>query len=295
MRTAIITVSDEKYLPAACCTLLSCAKSGKVQSNLFLVAENVSPHSIQAAHRFMRTRGVAVDIIDHRFESADYRVDGYITPAAYTRLHLDRYFNRQWDRLLYLDADTRVVAPLQPLLSTNLQGRALGAIENLRDTPEAIRAITKDAPYFNSGVLLFDWPATLQSGLLDLARRFAQDRPDLCKWHDQDALNAAVGGDWTPLDQCWNFTSFRARRLSGCRAKLIHYTGIRKPWGLTRYSCHLADGLWYRRTLRDSPWPDFAEPVPLRLFFQPVHLRYRKRVKRALLRLISSNRPMTKF
>ena len=293
MRTAIVTVTDEKYIPAACCTLLSCATAGRVRSNLFLVTDGVSPTSTKAACDFLRQQAVPVDIIDHRSERAAYRVDGYISFAAYTRLYLDKYFDERWDRLLYLDADTRVISPLQPLLNVDLCGRMLGAIENLRDVPQAIRNITADAPYFNSGVMLFDWPATLANGLLDRARHFARESSDLCEWHDQDALNAAAGGLWTPLDQCWNFTSFRARRLLRCRPNVMHYTGVKKPWAATRYPRHLTDALWYRRTLRNSPWPDFAEPVPLRAFLQAARWRYRNHlVKRARWR--PANKPAMK-
>jgi lipopolysaccharide biosynthesis glycosyltransferase len=280
MKTAIVTVSDEKYLPAACCTLLSCARAGGVRSNLFLVADNVSAISIKAACGFLRQHDVPVDVIDHRSEQAGYRVNGYITFAAYTRLSLDEHFDGRWDRLLYLDADTRVLAPLRPLLHADLCGRVLGAVGNLRDVPEPIRNITADAPYFNSGVLLFDWPATLKCGLLNRARGFARENPHLCEWHDQDALNAVVGGLWTPLDQRWNFTSFRARRLPRHRPYVLHYTGIKKPWGTKRYPRHLADALWYRRTLRNSPWPDFAVPVPLRAFFQAARWQYRIRASK---------------
>ena len=58
----------------------------------------------------------------------------------------------------------------------------------------------------------------------------------------------------------------------------MHYTGVRKPWGTTRYPRHLADALWLlRRTLRKSPWPDFAEPVlPLRAFLQAAWWRSSK-------------------
>ena len=272
MRTAIVTVTDEKYIPAACCTLLSCATAGRVRSNLFLVTDGVSPTSTKAACDFLRQQAVQVDIIDHRSERAAYRVDGYISFAAYTRLYLDKYFDERWDRLLYLDADTRVISPLQPLLNVDLCGRMLGAIENLRDVPQAIRNITADAPYFNSGVMLFDWPATLANGLLDRARHFARESSDLCEWHDQDALNAAAGGLWTPLDQCWNFTSFRARRLLRCRPNVMHYTGVKKPWAATRYPRHLTDATLVSANITKFPLAGFrrASSITRLLASRPV-------------------------
>ena len=139
--------------------------------------------------------------------------------------------------------------------------RALGAVDN-----NNVMDITQ-APYLNAGVMLFDWPATLENGLLGRARQFARERSHLCEWHDQDALNAVGAGCWISLDQRWNFTSFRARKLPQYRPCIMHYTGVRKPWGTKRYPRHLADAIW-RLTLRNSPWPDFAAPVPLRAFFQ---------------------------
>ncbi len=122
-----------------------------------VVANNVSRISIKAACGFLRQHNVRVDIVDHSSEQVGYRVDGYITIASYTRLYLDEYFDEQWDRLLYLDADTRVLAPLQPLLHADLSRRALGAVDN-----NNVMDITQ-APYLNAGVMLFDWPATLEN------------------------------------------------------------------------------------------------------------------------------------
>jgi hypothetical protein len=57
------------------------------------------------------------------------------------------------------------------------------------------------------------------------------------RWHDQEALNAVVAGDWTPLDPRWNVTMHVFRRpqdevrkaLAGT-PRIVHYNSATKPW-----------------------------------------------------------------
>jgi lipopolysaccharide biosynthesis glycosyltransferase len=122
-----------------------------------------------------------------------------------------------------------------------------------------------DSPYFNAGMICFDWHAVLASGLLQTASEFAAKHPQLCISHDQDALNKAFEGSWAPLDPRWNFMIVavpdRVLRLDypeRLRPYVAHFAGPVKPWTAdfpARYENHRA---WYRDLLRNSPWPDFG-------------------------------------
>jgi lipopolysaccharide biosynthesis glycosyltransferase len=158
---------DETYLPAACCAVISCRRAGRVTEPIFLVVSNVSDNAVLAARRFLKERRGDAEIIRLPTDLSGYQVDQWISPAAYTCLHLNDTLDGRWHRVLYLDADTRVLAPLWPLLEADLDGRVLGAVDNTRDHNHTERlSMAVDSRYFNSGVLLFDWPAVLSAGLL---------------------------------------------------------------------------------------------------------------------------------
>jgi lipopolysaccharide biosynthesis glycosyltransferase len=114
--------------------------------------------------------------------------------------------------------------------------------------------------------MCFDWHATIASGLLQRAQAFATKNARLCKSHDQDALNKAFEGAWTPLDPRWNFMTvaipedvFLLYYPPRLRPNISHFAGPLKPWMASfpkRFEHHRA---WYRDLLHDSPWPQFAE------------------------------------
>ena len=278
MRNAIVTAADSKYLPAACCALLSCVGEGQVgaQTKMFMLACGVSASEARKAHDFLMSRGVSVEII---VIGADrlrpFRIDSYISAATYSRLLLPQFFDDQWSRLLYLDADIRVTVPLQPLFDTSLRGRPLGAVHDylryeifgMEESRERL-GLRSDSPYFNAGVICFDWSTTISSGLLQRAQAFATKCAHLCKHHDQDALNGVFEGAWAPLDPRWNFMIvgvpdevYRLYYPARLQPYIAHFAGPEKPWTARfpeRFEHHRA---WYWDLLRDSPWPNFAAPA----------------------------------
>jgi lipopolysaccharide biosynthesis glycosyltransferase len=277
MRSAIVTAADAKYLPAACCALASCVGDGETeaQARFFLLACDISAAEVKNADDFLKSRGASVEIIvieADRFRQ--FRIDGYVSASTYSRLLLPEFFDDQWNRVLYVDADMRVMARVQTLLDADLQGKPIGAVHDyLRYLIYGLRgsrarlSLRSNAPYFNAGIICFDWRATVASGLLSQAKDFAIRNPQLCHSHDQDALNKAFEGAWAPLDPRWNFMTvavpdevFRLVYPARFRPYIAHFAGPMKPWAAdfpARYENHCA---WYRALLRDSPWPHFAAP-----------------------------------
>ena len=260
MKIAIVVAADEAYLPAACCAVISCRRAGRVTEPIFLVLSEVSDVNVEAARRFLKEQQSDVEVIRLYPDLSSYPVSRHISSAAYLRLHLDDIFDRTWQRVFYLDADTWVMAPLRPLLRADLEGRVLGAITEPRFAPERL-LMKPGSRYFNSGVLLFEWPLLLSSGLLAQARRFAVENAHLCDGHDQDVLNKAFEGAWTPLLLRWNFGHISAKRLPRERPFIKHYTERHKPWGPKKLPFWIADAFRYWYILRRSPWSDFARPV----------------------------------
>jgi lipopolysaccharide biosynthesis glycosyltransferase len=203
---------------------------------------------------------------------------GHITADTYTRIFAPDVLDASIERILYLDADLLVVADLEELWATDLEGCALAAVvEPYALGRRAELGIPESGAYINAGVLLLDlarWRARGHSARL--AAHIEQEGARL-KFHDQDALNALLHAETKILDYRWNFQArmfWRAdlKRLSGHPAMLdairaasrrpavIHYTTDRKPW---RFVMAIPKKQLYHRYRRRTPWRE-ARPADLR-------------------------------
>lgn len=305
--TAIVTVSDSRYLPAACCQLVSTAEylAPTDSAQLFLVACDVTVQDLAHAHRFFERHSTDVGIIVPDFVDEISTLATRWPRAAYLRLYFDRVFDGHWSRVVYFDADTRVSSPLAPLLAADLKGRPIGAVHDfiLYVTGNIARRrkdlfLAADAPYFQSGVMVFDWPQMLATDGLARTRRFLAEHPEACyEAPDQDALNAAFENRWTPLDPRWNLHETYLMFGKRLQPKLRHFTS-NKPWSHDRPRAWREAAAWYRSQLAGSPWEDFVEPQGLlqavksdaRFFARRYYPRLRAALPASLRRVLPRNR-----
>ena len=264
---AIVTATDRGYLPAACCQLKSTWDNlAKPQTiSLHLIVCDVSPDDIDEAKRYFALRNMNVNII-HPLNVIE-RIQPLSTRwprAAYLRLYFDSLFPDDIDRLIYFDADTRVKSPLEPLLTVPLFDAPVGAVHdfiyyvtgNIRRRRRDL-FLADDAPYLQSGVMVFDWPKTLASRGIAKAREFLAKYPERChEAPDQDALNAAFEGQWTPLDPRWNLHETYLMFGGTLKPYLEHYTST-KPWSRRRPAAWRDAANWYQDELADTRWNGF--------------------------------------
>ena len=270
--TIIVTTTDRGYLPAACCQLYSSYKNlrNKLDASLFLICCDVEETDLAKARDMFAARQMEVEIIfaaeiAEKINLVQQR-SGRWPRAAYLRLYLDSIFGPDIERLVYLDADTRVLTDLTPLLNVDLHGKPVGAVHDLFyyvtnkiGERRQMLFLDSDAPYLQSGVMVFDWQATLELGLLAEARRFLEQYPDRCvEAPDQDALNAVLKDQWTPLDPRWNLHESYLKYASNHKAFIEHYTSS-KPWSRRRHPTWKAASAWYRQQLADTGWAEFVE------------------------------------
>lgn len=172
-------------------------------------------------------------------------------------------------RVLYLDADTLVLEPLDALWSTDLGGALLGAVSNVVATElrTHVATIAPDGRFFNSGVLLIDLDLVRTERAFDAVVRYARAEDRRLVWPDQDALNAGIAGRWTELHPRWNaqnslwtwadlaVATFGAASVEDATAHpaILHFEGpsLSKPWHFLSRHPWRAE---YLRTLRSTPW-----------------------------------------
>ena len=163
-------------------------------------------------------------------------------PVVYARLLLDQLLPPEVERILYLDSDLYVRAPIERLLELDLEGKPLAAAPEpgrhhlVRGDDMRTRLSPFDPadPYFNSGVLVIDRAAWARADLPAYLAELRRTGEIGKLYHDQDVLNLKFRGDWLRLDPLWNVTKPHPA-LRALDPYIVHYTTGQKPWNLLSY------------------------------------------------------------
>ena len=156
----------------------------------------------------------------------------YFTFTIYFRLFIAAMFP-EYDKAIYLDSDTVVLADIADLYQIDLGNNLIGAVPdpfiaaNQKTAIYAREAVGVAAnKYVNSGVLLMNLKAMR-------AEHFAERFLDLLnKYHfaslapDQDYINAISQQRIAYLDPAWNIQM----NAESDTPKLVHYNLFAKPW-----------------------------------------------------------------
>lgn len=187
-------------------------------------------------------------------ERFDYDIDtrGFDI-SAMARLFAPQVLPDAVEKALYLDCDTIVCGSVASLYETELGENLVGMVMEPTAYGPMRRAIglTKDDPYYNSGVLLMalgQW--RVQNVLKQLLEFYAASEGNLFAC-DQDTLNGALRGRILSLPPKYNFFTnylyFRYSTLTSvCSAYervgkknfdeakrfpvILHYLGDERPW-----------------------------------------------------------------
>ncbi|MBB1494625.1 glycosyltransferase family 8 protein [Propioniciclava sp. MC1595] len=206
---------------------------------------------------------------------------GHVSEAAFLR-YLAPGLLPDDDRCVYLDGDVLVRHDPRPLHYIDLAGRTLGAVQS-RVTPFVASkggvggwrewGLPSMAPYFNSGVLTIDMARWRQLEVTARLTRYLREHLDKATLADQEALNAAVAGDWIPLDRTWNYITYVADYFlqepehEPSSPNIAHFAGRAKPWKFG--SQPLFTDEWFG-VQEHTPWAGFEpSPAPAARGFRP--------------------------
>lgn len=171
----------------------------------------------------------------------------HLTRSTLYRLGLEQLAPSDCERILYLDADITVLGDIRALWSTDLDGRAIGAVADsllghkYPDVPFHHRWGLPEGTYFNAGVLLIDLAKVRAEKAFSRAMKFVAEHDHDLPFNDQDALNWTFWNAWRPLSPVWNVQRPQAAfwearelpaemQLRGRAPLIVHYTGPEKPW-----------------------------------------------------------------
>ena len=188
----------------------------------------------------------------------------HVPISTLARLYTPELIDTKYDHVVYIDGDVQIVGEIQPLVCYDVpKGKLLAApdrfvlggmsfgwrAESWREDLLYLSSLGIDKPseYFNAGVLAASrstWSSACEEAL-DFFKRNSQ----LCKFHDQSALNAVCKGETIKLSPAYNFhTSFRQIGAEDFLSpKIIHFTGANKPWLVESQSSSVSS---YSRLIR---------------------------------------------
>jgi lipopolysaccharide biosynthesis glycosyltransferase len=284
---SVIMAFNDEYAPFAGVTILSILKNSSQFMNYDIIIFDGKISDRNKTH---------LNKIVSDFENAKIRYfdpdpifGGFSLPyrvwsrEIYYRLYIPKVFS-DFDRVIYLDADTLVNSDISNLFNVDMGGKSIGAVFDFgmamariikSKSPPGTGEVETDIylksvlglknldEYFNSGVLLFDIKKC-DKYMNDVEKILCEGFP---YWFpDQDIFNKLYQGDVYYLDDRWNAfsTNGQMSALFKERSKsiyskfiksqkdpfIIHYAGPAKPWKCANFD--FLDYFWIMA--RNTPW-----------------------------------------
>lgn len=223
----------------------------------------------ETANQFNTT--INVYLIDPKY-FLELPTSQFWTYATYFRVLSFEYLSDSIETLLYLDADVICKGSLKNIVDIKFNDEYAAVIpdnDNMQESSAArLKTPEMNGRYFNAGVLyvnLIKWhECKLTPYLLDLLK--GNTSYGRLKYLDQDALNIAFKQNNIYISKNYDCIYSLKSELDDkthCKfketitndTKLIHYTGITKPWhSWANYPA--AQFFHYAR--QNSPWQNFS-------------------------------------
>lgn len=239
-RNCLLFTFDENYVWPGLVAIHSGLRQSPSGVDVVVASIGLSAESHSKIQEICAKHDRRVDIVE-----AGRLVEGLpeglprFSPAAWSRVFLDRLIPEYVERLVYLDGDTYSRRSLTPLFEMDLAGMVLAAVPDPWEPhhqargPEFWRAAgsSPSSAYFNSGVMVVDmitWRREqITRRVVDVVAAGAVPTRSV----DQDALNAVLWNQWIPLDREWNLPG-SSRWHEAARAHVVHFVGDSKPWNV---------------------------------------------------------------
>lgn len=188
----------------------------------------------------------------------DFKLSAHLSMATYFRLLADEVLPKNLNKVLYLDSDLVVTHSLSELFDLDISNYPVAAWGHQVVTNKKRLELQNDF-YFNAGVMLINLEVWRRDRIAQKALKFAKENPEKVRFHDQDALNKIIDGNFLPLPQKWNsLIDLYAERSQVTKDSAIaHFVGSLKPW---QAWCLNPDKEIYWKYLKQSPWSN-ALPV----------------------------------
>ena len=221
MRTAYCFTPDRAFFAPAVRAIASLVEAEPdVEREIFLICEpdDVAP-GFDKLPAPLRERIKLMTLDFTRFDP-NLAGKGRFSRAVFRRLFLDDILPAHFERIVTVNSDMLIVRPgLERLESFDLGRKPLAAAYDMiflmdfkgdalaRQFQRSRRALglAIDTPYFNAGLMTIDRAAWRAEKLTERVTKALRDQPERYPFMEQDALNAALKGDFAALSPRFNF------------------------------------------------------------------------------------------
>ena len=212
MRTAYCFTPDRAFFAPAVRAIASMIEAEPdVEREIFSICEpdDVAP-GFDKLPAPLRERIELMTLDFSRFD-AKLAGKGRFSRAVFRRLFLDDILPAHFERIVTVDSDMLIVRPgLKRLESFDLGDKPLAAAYDMiflmdfkgdalaRQFQRSRRALglALDTPYFNAGLMTIDRAAWRAEKLTERVTKALRDEPERYPFMEQDALNAALKGNF---------------------------------------------------------------------------------------------------
>ncbi len=264
---AIVVCCTPNWLPYAACTLKSCVdQGGSRAADLYVICMGVTENDRKSFAAFLTRHIFSATLIAGALpEKLVKNSQKRFSAAAFLRLTLNEILAPDYQRVLYLDSDILALSSMASLFDVDLGGKPLAAVEDYQSFPGMFGSkrnhatdigLPAGARYFNSGVLLFDWPQTQARKLLQqcVQRILALDASaKKLGFPDQDVMNLVFAGEWLRLPRVYNLISIVSDYFPE-RPVFRHFTMDNKPWHNVWVLGYGEYRETYKAMLTATPW-----------------------------------------
>ncbi|MEK9180196.1 MAG: glycosyltransferase family 8 protein [Patescibacteria group bacterium] len=222
----------------------------------------------------------------------------YAPIEIYHHIFLAHFLPAECRRVIDIDVDVIVRGDIAEVLNIDLEGRVLGAIPDceqekrqthLKRLREDINwPVAQELPaYFNAGVVLVDLELWRKSGTEEKLLRLLREHQGKLRYHEQDALNLVLAGDYKELGMKYNFIAAaipeRAYSEEEPNPLIVHFAGGGKPWYFfsalpyqPEYIYYINKTSWKRKKYRKVMDIYFAKKYHIYFVMWPIWSVYKK-------------------
>ncbi|CAK7067475.1 glycosyltransferase family 8 protein [Saezia sanguinis] len=253
--------SSDYFIPYLTVTLKSIVDNSDEHTNydIIIFSKDASEANKKYVIDFISRKNISVRFVNVKeyFKNLKLYTAAHITIETYFRLVIP-LFLKNFDRVLFLDADLIITDDINKLYSMDIKGYPIAATEECLFSAH-IRLYGKEAidyvhkklglsdldTYFQAGVMLFDVKKfsefNYSTKLMEMVTNFNYNILD------QDALNELFNNNYYRFGNEWNWPpmqkhmkelkyiekmspNIRAKYLAVTDPKIIHYADKNKPW-----------------------------------------------------------------
>lgn len=248
----IILCTDENYIRPTGILIHSLAKKNPQQAIRFHIVSTglveSSKDSLRRCGQGLRSVFEFYKIDSSVLENCPIRPKDHVSIVTYFRLLLPTILPADLSKILYLDGDILCLDSIGPLWDTDISNFAAAVAPDMKNNDIRILnrlSLPKSAEYFNAGVMLINLDWWRDHDVQNKALRYIFENPDVCQFHDQDALNVLLGNSICHFPIRYNvqehfFEPFEKQMIERKyfpeieeaiqSPVFLHYTGSKKPW-----------------------------------------------------------------